>query len=327
MGKEKFIYNPQTLSYDKVVVTNKKKALRVFSIFSGIAVAGVLFTLLVWKIFPSPKERSLVREIDQLKGQYALLENQFGQMSNALGSLQERDAGVHRMLFGMDPIDESVWEAGVGGADRYKDVVPYRNSTEFIVETRKKADKLKRQIAIQSRSLDTLNTLAANREEFLAALPLIKPVREDKLKRNVKLLSGFGMRIHPIYKVPKMHTGIDFTAPKGTPIQATGNGKVAKIVNKKSGYGLYVVIDHGFGYETLYGHMSKVDVKQGQQVQRGQQIGLIGNTGTSTAPHLHYEVHYKGKKVNPINFVMDGLTPEEYEELKMKASVANQSFD
>ena len=160
----------------------------------------------------------------------------------------------------------------------------------------------------------------------LASIPSIKPVRSDKLARSVKLLSGFGYRIHPIFKVRKMHAGIDFTAPRGTPIQATGNGKIIK-AGRGSGYGNRVIIDHGYGYQTLYAHMDRIDVKVGQTVTRGEKIGLVGNTGASTAPHCHYEVIYKGQKVNPIQFVLDGLSPEEYQELVNVASLENQSMD
>ena len=179
---------------------------------------------------------------------------------------------------------------------------------------------------LQSRSLDTIVNLAEQKEDMLAAIPSIKPVNSDKLPRSVKLLSGFGMRIHPIYKVPKMHYGIDFTAPRGTPIQATGAGKVIQ-AGKASGYGNQVMIDHGFGYKTSYAHMKTITVKVGQEVKRGQQIGLVGSTGTSTAPHCHYEIIFKGNKVNPIHYCMDGLSSGEYKEMVRAAEMSNQSFD
>ena len=168
--------------------------------------------------------------------------------------------------------------------------------------------------------------MAEDKEKMLASIPSIKPVRSDKLNRGVKLLSGFGYRLHPIHKIRKMHQGIDFSAPRGTAIQATGDGVVEAVKYKKSGYGIHVIIDHGYGYKTLYGHMSKVDVQTGQKIKKGQKIGSVGSTGTSTAPHCHYEVHYKGKAVNPIDYVLDGLTPKEYQELVRLAELDNQSF-
>ena len=195
-----------------------------------------------------------------------------------------------------------------------------------MADLHERVDKLSRQMDIQSHSLDTILRMANEKETMLASLPSIKPVRIDKLARGLNLLSGFGMRIHPIYKVPKMHTGIDFTAPAGTPIQATGEGKVIR-ADRGNGYGNHVIIDHGYGYQTLYAHMSRIDVKVGQEVKRGQSIGLVGSSGTSTAPHCHYEVIFKGQKIDPINYVTDGLTPAEYEQLRKAAISANQSMD
>jgi len=194
-------------------------------------------------------------------------------------------------------------------------------------ETKTYVSRLERQIYLQSKSLDTLEKLTKSREEMILSTPSIKPVRIDKLNRDVAQLSGYGIRLHPIHKINKMHEGIDFAAPSGTAIQATGNGKIVKIENKKSGYGLSVVIDHGFNYQTLYGHMKEVKVRLGEKVKKGQLIGLIGSTGTSTAPHCHYEVRFHGKAVNPIHFCMDDLSPLEYQEMANLASAANQSFD
>jgi murein DD-endopeptidase MepM/ murein hydrolase activator NlpD len=175
--------------------------------------------------------------------------------------------------------------------------------------------------------LDEVEDLSSKREEMLASIPAIKPIRSDKIERNISSLSGFGMRMHPIFKRRKMHTGIDFTCPQGTPIHASGDGKIVSIKDLKSGYGTHVIIDHGFGYKSLYGHMSDVDVTLGQKIKRGQVIGKVGSTGTSTAPHLHYEVINKNQKVNPIHYCMDGLSDMEYQQLVNMASISNQSFD
>ena len=327
MGKEKFVYNTHTLRYEKVEVTFRERFLKVFGFTSAVFVSGVLFTLLVWKFFPSPQEEALMREIDQMKTQYMNVTEDFTVMSKVLENIQERDASVHRMMFGMDPIDPNIWNGGIGGHNKYADIVMHQRSGEVLVSTFEKVDKLKRQLKMQSESLDTIISMAKDRETMLASIPSIKPVRSDKLARNVQFLSGFGYRIHPILKVRKMHTGIDFTAPKGTPIQATGDGVVERVEYSGSGYGHNVVINHGFGFKTLYGHMHRIDVRKGQKVKRGQTIGVVGDTGTSTAPHCHYEIILKGQKINPIHYCVDGLTPKEYQELVEMAATANQSMD
>ncbi len=327
MRKEKFIYNTHTLRYEKVRESLGTKVLRVFGFVCAAILTAGLITLITHRYFPSPKEKALMNEINHMKAEYQALLGDMELMSKELENLRERDAYAHRMIFGMDPIDEGVWQGGIGGHDQYEEYRQFQNSGELLASIRQKADKLKRQMVMQSKSLDTVLNLANEKEKMLGCIPSIKPVRSDKLPRSVTLLSGFGYRMHPIYKVMRMHAGIDFTAPNGTPIQATGDGKVVRVENRRTGYGKHVVIDHGYGYETLYGHMSSIDVKEGETVKRGQQIGLVGNTGTSTAPHCHYEVHYKGKKVNPIHYCMDGLSPEEYQELVKMAEMANQSLD
>ena len=327
MGKEKFVYNTHTLRYEKVIVTFKDRFLKIFGFASAVFVSAVLFTLLIWKFFPSPQEEALLREIDQLKTQYMKVGEDFTVMSKVLENIQERDASVHRMMFGMDPIDPNVWNGGVGGHNKYSDIIMHKRTGEVLVSTLERVDKLKRQLKMQSESLDTIISMAKDRETMLASIPSIKPVRSDKLAHNMQVLSGFGYRLHPILKVRKMHTGIDFTAPRGTPIQATGDGVVENVEYKGSGYGHHVIINHGYGFKTLYGHMQRIDVRQGQKIKRGQTIGTIGNTGTSTAPHCHYEIILKGEKINPIHYCMDGLTPKEYQELVEMASTANQSMD
>jgi hypothetical protein len=327
MSKEKFIYNKQTLRYEKVTESLRTKVFRVLGFLSAVIVTAVILIAVAYTYFPSPKEKALDRELDQMRRQYLALNDQVDDMNKVLNNIQERDAGVHRMMFGMDPIDESLWNGGIGGHNPYSDFSNLKHSGKLVKNTYSRIEKLKRQMAVQSISLDTIETLARNRETMLASIPAIKPIRSDRLKRDVRLLSGFGMRIHPVYKVPKMHKGIDFTAPPGTPINATGDGKVIEVTRKRTGYGYHVMIDHGYGYQTLYAHMSRIDVKEGQQVKKGQEIGHVGNTGTSTAPHLHYEVHVNGRAIDPINFCLDDLTPEEYQMLVNLAATPNQSFD
>jgi hypothetical protein len=327
MRREKFIYNKQTLQYEKVRLSNKEIFLRIFGFLCAVLVSGFLFTSMVWKIFPSPQEELLLKEIAHLKGDLTALHSDYDMMAKSLTSIHERDVRVHRMVLEMDPIDDNIWQGGVGGHERYSEFKNFRNSGDLLSQIHSKVDKLKRQMVLQSKSLDEIEKMAKDKEKILASIPSIKPVRSDKLNNRVELLSGFGYRLHPIHKIVKMHAGIDFSAPQGTPIQATGDGVVEEVESKRGGYGLHVIINHGYGYKTLYGHLSKSDVRPGQKIKKGQLIGKVGSSGTSTAPHCHYEVHYKGKPVNPIDYVLDGLTPKEYQELVRLAELDNQSFD
>ena len=328
MRREKYFYNQQTLQYEKVKLTTKQKATRIFGVASAMLVSGILFGALLWRFFPSPQVQLKNDEISKLVSENVEMQDLVSHMSKTLENIQERDRWVHRMVLEMDPIDENTWEAGVGGHERYADLLNFRQSGKMMSQLRQKADKLKRQMVVQSESLDNIEKMAADKEKMLASIPSIKPIRSDKLNRKVQLLSGFGYRIHPIYKIRKMHAGIDFSAKTGTPIQATGDGKVVTVQNSgRRGYGIHVIVDHGYGYQTLYGHMSKADVKRGDVIKKGQVIGKVGSTGTSTAPHCHYEVRYRGKAVNPIDYVLDGLSPKEYQELVRLAELDNQSFD
>jgi len=326
MRNEKYVYNKHTLQYEQVTVPLKTTLLKFFGYLCALVVATFAMYSLTSKYFPSPQEKSLHRELAQMEYHFNNLTEQFGQISEDIDHLQQKDAEIHRQVFGMEPIDQAVWEGGVGGHDQYAYLNNFRNSGELLKSALTKADKLKRKILLQRTSLDSIYDLAKIREVKLASIPSIKPIQEDKLKRKIRYLSGFGWRMHPIHKVKKFHNGIDFTAPAGTPIQATGDGRVKKIEKRRSGYGYSVTINHGYGYETLYGHMKTILVKKGQKLKKGQKIGTVGNTGSSTAPHCHYEVRINGTAVNPIDYCMDGLSPMEYQELLHHASVENQSF-
>ena len=227
------------------------------------------------------------------------------------------------MIFEAEPIASSIRKAGYGGINRYKDLEGYNNS-DLIIQTTKKIDQISKQMYIQSKSFDEIVDLAKNKTKMLASIPAIQPVSNKDLSR---MASGFGYRIHPIYKTRRLHAGMDFSAKTGTPIYATGDGKIFKVSKTRKGYGNYVIIDHGYGYKTLYAHMSKFIVKKGQSVKRGETIGFVGNTGTSVAPHLHYEVHKNGRKIDPVNFYYNDLNAEEYEKMRIISSQSNQSFD
>lgn len=327
MRKEKFIYNTQTLRYEKVVVPTKTRVFRIIGIVCALLVSSFILATVSRQIFPSEKEKQLMQELNTKDVYIEALAGDIQKMSTHLDYLYRKDAEVHRTIFGVTPIDKNVWNGGVGGHDKYSNIKISGDSKKLLTETLSRVDKLKRQLVLQSKSLDTIAMLAGDREKMFASIPSIKPVREDKLARKIYALSGFGRRLHPIHKVWKMHYGIDFTARQGTPIQSTGDGVVERVENKRSGYGKNVVINHGYGFKTLYAHMYSVDVKKGDKVKKGQQIGTVGSTGTSTAPHCHYEVWLNGNKVNPVHYVMDGLTAGEYQELVDAAETQNQAFD
>lgn len=326
MKKKIYFYNDETLRFEPVRKSRKVVFLNVLGVSLLVAVAAFGLSLVMDSYFPSQKEIALKREVANLENHLVTMNALYDKMAARLDNIQETDANVHRMVFGMEPIDGNIWEGGVGGHDAYKNVKGIKNA-DLVKATFQKADKLNRQLDIQENSLKEIHSKAMEKEKEFAAIPSIKPVRSDKLNRDIKYLSGFGYRIHPIFKRRKFHAGIDFSAPKGTQIFSTGDGKVVKIENKRTGYGLNVTIDHGFGYKTLYAHMGSIKVKKGDKVKRGQIIGTVGNTGTSTAPHLHYEVIKDGKKVNPINYVMDGLSTDEYLEIVEASAKMNQSFD
>lgn len=327
MSKEKYVYNETTLRYEKVKLSFKNKLVRSLGYVSAVAFTSIVLFVLAYLYFPTPKEKSLERDISQMEFYYNDLADQYDALAQDIDKIQEKEAGVHRIVFGLEPIDESVWNGGIGGRES---IIRLRNNMDadsLLDATLQKLDKLKRKISLQNSSLDTLTKIAHVHEDRLASIPSIKPIQEDKLKRKVRHLSGYGMRIHPVHKVRKMHHGIDFTAPKGTAIQATGNGVVKKIEKRRTGYGTSIIIDHGYGFSTLYGHLSQSNVKKGQRVLKGEVIGLVGSTGTSTAPHCHYEVRINNKSVNPIDYCLDGLSPDEYQLLVSMAQEENQSLD
>lgn len=327
MNNEKYIYNPHTLQYEKEKKTNKHRLQWLMGYGVAVFFTAACLSAAAYLLLPTPKEKSLERDIVQMEYYYQNLSQEFEQLTERIDKIQSKDAEVHRVVFGMDPIDESVWNGGTGGSADAVRLHSNRNANELLAATIEKVEKLKRKIEIQNNSLSEISKVALEHEDRLASIPSIKPVQEDKLKRNVHHLSGYGMRIHPVHKVKKMHHGIDFTAPEGTAIQATGNGVVVKIESRKTGYGKSILIDHGYGYKTLYGHLKSVSVKVGQRVKKGELLGLVGSTGTSTAPHCHYEVRKNNVPVNPIDYCLDGLSPEEYQDLVEKALVENQSLD
>ena len=323
MAKVKYRYNPETLHYEMVKLTTGEKFIKVsVFIFLGL-MFGIVTMVIAYNFFTSPKELILERENSYLRENYKRMNKELVNIEKVVNDMQERDDNIYRVIFEAEPISPNIRNAGVGGVNRYVALEGFKDEA-MVINTNKRLDHIAKQLYIQSKSYDEVIDLAINKEKMLAAIPAIQPVSNKNLKR---MASGFSWRIHPIYKTRKFHYGMDFTAPTGTEIYATGDAIVETKKKSRRGYGNHIVLKHGYGYETLYGHMSKFNVKKGQRVHRGDVIGYVGSTGTSTAPHLHYEVWKDGKKINPINFYFNDLSPEEYDRMIELSSSSNQSFD
>jgi len=323
MAKVKYYYDTKTLNYQRIEKTHVDRAKNILIYLGSSIFSGLILIIIFFQFFDSPKEKKLKREKSDLISQYTLLTKNLDEIKIVLQDMQDRDDNIYRVIFEADPIPSTIRKAGFGGINRYKHLENMSNS-DLIIETTKQIDIISKQIYIQSKSFDEVIKLAKNKSKMLASLPSIQPVANKDLTRMV---SGFGPRIHPIYKTIKHHDGMDFTAAVGTPIYATADGTIEKAEHDRGGYGKHVIINHGYGYKTLYAHMSKIKHKKGYRVKRGDVIGYVGNTGLSIGPHLHYEVHYNGKKENPSYYYHNDLTPEEYNKLIELASKENQSFD
>lgn len=323
----KYTYNEHTLQYEVYKPEKQEILKKSLTFISVVMTTAVIIFVLAYQYFPTPKERLLTKEKEQTDFYLMQLREDFKQISEVVDNLHEKDNQINRMILGVSPMDDGLWNGGIGGHNKYKSLENLGNTGLLVKQNLEKVDNLKLKVELQKSSLDSIYNMALVKEKKLAAIPSIKPVKETSLKKEVKFLSGFGMRIHPIHKIKKFHKGMDFTAPKGTAIQATGNGRVVSINKTGKGYGKHILIDHGFGYKTLYAHMSTIEVKQGQAVKKGQKLGKVGSTGSSTGAHLHYEIWHNGKPINPIDYVLDGLNPKEYQDLVKRASTLNQSLD
>lgn len=325
MAKVKYYYDSENLAYRKIKVRKRRKLGFAALFLLASALFGFLsFVLLLnTPYFDTPKDRLLQREIANLKLNYAVLNKKIDQATDVVEAIEERDNNLYRTYFNTSPIPDEERKAGFKDANRYKTLEGYDNS-QLVLQTTKRVDVLAKEVAIQSKSLDQIIKLAKEKSKFLASIPAIQPVRNENLKR---MASGFGYRTDPFTKARKMHKGMDFTAKTGTPIFATGDGVVAQADNRASGYGNHIVIRHGYGYETLYGHLSKYNCRAGQRIKRGDIIGYVGSTGRSEAPHLHYEVHKNGKPVNPINFYYGDISAVEYVAISKFANQENQALD
>lgn len=325
MKKVKYYYDSESLAYRKIKPLKRRcfAYIALFLLSSGLFGVLSFVLLLNTPYFETPKDRLQAREIDNLKLRYAILNKKMDQVDAVLENIEERDNNLYRVYFNTSAIPMEQRKAGFGGVNRYKELEGYDNS-QLVKNTSKRMDVLSKELVVQSKSLDEILKLAKEKNKLLAAIPAIQPIRNENLKQ---MASGFGYRSDPFTKARKFHAGMDFTAKSGTPIFATGDGIVEKADNTASGYGNHIVIRHGYGYETLYGHLSKYKVRRGQKVKRGDIIGYVGSTGRSEAPHLHYEVHKNDEVVNPLNFYYGNISAAEYVVISKLANQENQSLD
>ncbi len=323
MKKIKYFYNTNTLRYEKLITPLRVKLLRVFSFVAAVAVAGFLFMQAAYKYFPSANENKILTENLKLKDNYSVLDGELKRMNQQIREIEKRDNQVYRSIFEASPIPDSA-RAKMLEKQAEEKLVASLSENELNRSILDQIRILRSRMLVQNASFTSIEEMIKNKELLLAATPAIQPVSNKDLSR---LASGFGYRIDPVYKTTKMHAGLDFAAPQGSPIYATADGVVKLAGNTGNGYGNHVIINHGFNYETLFGHMVRVKVSTGQKIRRGEVIGWVGSTGKSTGPHLHYEVHKNGVPVDPIYFFYNDLTPEQFDRMLKIAAAGNQSFD
>ena len=319
----KYKFNSQSLSYEELRLSPREKAIRLSSfLLATVLITGIFYFLLDYKI-ESPKVSRLLSEQSDFVFQLKMMNNDILYMDNRMEDMSYNDDHIYRTYFEVSPLPISLREAGFGGSNRYEF---YKNSkyAALLTDIDRNLDMMSKKLVVQSTSYDEVLSMARTKEKRLNARPAIQPI---SIKNLTRFGSAFGMRMHPILKVKKMHEGIDLTARRGTPIFATADGLVLQAEPTTGGYGNKILIDHGFGYRTLYGHCNKINVERGQKVKRGDIIGTVGSTGLSISPHLHYEVHVHGRKVNPINYYANDLSADEYDRMIELLSKADPSFD
>jgi len=323
MKKIKYYYNTNSLRYEKLETPLRVKLLRIFGFLASAIVTAAIISFFAFRFVGSPNEKLLNLENERLQDKYHQLNDQVKAAKEQMSELVKRDNEVYRAIFEANPIPDSARARALAQEQEIARVENMR-SADLVNSIINSLNNLGHYISAQKKSYDEIDNLLKNKEQLLVSTPAIQPVSNKDLTR---VASGFGYRIDPIYKTVKLHAGLDFAAPQGTPIYATANGTVTVAGNTGNGYGNHVVINHGYGYETLYGHMVKVKAKVGQQIKRGEVIGYVGSTGKSTGPHCHYEVHKNGQKIDPVYFFYNDLSPEQYDLLLKRAAAANQSFD
>ncbi|HTQ63943.1 MAG TPA: M23 family metallopeptidase [Puia sp.] len=323
MKKIKYYYNTNTLRYEKLETPLRVILLRILGFFSASIVTALILVSIAYRYFPSANEKRLLQRNEALKDNYFVLNEKVKKLQEQIGDLEKRDNDVYRAIFEANPIPDSA-RAKALAQEQEVQLVQSMDQDNLATSIATTLNNLTARINYQTKSYNDINGFIKNKEQLLACTPAIQPVSNKDLKR---IASGFGYRIDPVYKTTKFHAGLDFAAPLGTPIYATANGTVEIAGNTGNGYGNHVVINNGYGYSTLFGHMFRVKVKPGQKVKRGEIIGWVGNTGKSTGPHCHYEVHRNGEPVDPVYYFYNDITPEQYDRLLKLASSSNQSFD
>jgi murein DD-endopeptidase MepM/ murein hydrolase activator NlpD len=323
MKPTRYKFNPDSLSFDKIRLGITALLLRFLAYFIGSLIFALIYWIIFASFFDSPKEKALKREVEQMTIQYDLIHREMANVESVLEDLQKTDDNLYRTIFEAEPIPATLREGGIGGVNRYEALEGYSNSN-LVIETANRLDKIRKKVYIQSKSFDYLIRLARNKEDMLISVPAIIPISNKDLTRTA---SGFGWRIHPYYKISKFHYGMDFTAPAGTDVYATGNGTIVDLSSSQRGLGKHIIIDHGFGYTSIYAHLSNFNVRVGQKVQRGDIIGFVGSTGMSVANHLHYEIKLNGVNVDPVNYYFEDLSSAEYVKMIEIASKTGQSFD
>lgn len=323
MKKIKYYYNTNTLRYEKLEVPLRVKLLRVFGFIAAALVTATLISFLAFRLFESPNEKILRSQNEYLRDQYSQVGDRVRTLQQQMKELEKRDNSVYRSIFEADPIPDSARAKEIEDQREMATITGMSNN-ELVSSIMFTLNNLSSRVKVQESSYSEIDGLIKNKEALLSHTPAIQPVSNKDLNR---IASGFGYRIDPVYKTIKMHAGLDFAAPQGTPIYATADGVVSTSGNLGNGYGNHVVIRHGYGYETLYGHMVRVKARTGQSVKRGEVIGWVGSTGKSTGPHCHYEVHKNGNKIDPVYFFYNDLSPDQFDRLLKQAAASNQSFD
>jgi murein DD-endopeptidase MepM/ murein hydrolase activator NlpD len=323
MKKIKYYYNTNTLRYEKLETPLRVTLLRILGFLSASIVTALILVSLAYRYFPSANEKRLMQTNEALKDNYFVMNEQVKKMQEQIAGLEKRDNEVYRAIFEANPIPDSARAKSLAQQQEFQ-LVQGMDQENLAVSIANSLTSLGARIHAQTKSYDEINNFIKNKEQLLACTPAIQPVSNKDLKR---IASGFGYRVDPVYKTTKFHAGLDFAAPQGTPIYATANGTVETAGNTGNGYGNHVVIHNGYGYATLFGHMFKIKVHPGDKVKRGEIIGWVGNTGKSTCPHCHYEVHRNGEPVDPVFYFYNDITPEQYDRLLKLASSSNQSFD
>ncbi len=328
MARIKYVYDTETCRYERAKITKSDVILNFLGFLSVALIMALTLVLVYNAYFESPKEAKLRKENKELQKHYNVLETELTEVDKVISALNERDNNIYRKIYEAEPLAPTVLKAGTGGVVRYKEIMEQGlEDDELVINTKLHIDRLKSKASIVNQSFDEIMTIARDKEDLLKAIPAIQPIYNPE---HTRLVSGFGNRINPFHKARVMHEGIDFAAPRGTPVFATGNGTIKNVKTNsylETGYGNYIEIDHGHGYVTKYAHLNSVEVKKEDIVSRGQIIGKVGSSGGSTAPHVHYEVIKDNKKIDPINFIMNGLNNHDYIELTKLTSRENQSFD